>query len=173
MPTKGLSNNPYSPPPPLPPFPLPSPEMQQPTPQLHSSFDSRAAHVHFCSHHWLLCRLVLNWIEFLKSFEEELRAPHRGTSLGPFVCGARACSLCSLILLPPLIYNCGSITSIYRAHLLNLILRNFLPKLYIFHILRLNILILLCPSKYIHTILFAHHIRAKTLHLIRHTKHIF
>jgi hypothetical protein len=22
------------------------------------------------------------------------RAPHRGTSLGPFVCGARACSLC-------------------------------------------------------------------------------
>ena len=30
------------------------------------------------------------------SFEEELRAPHRGTSLGPFVCGARACSLCSL-----------------------------------------------------------------------------
>jgi hypothetical protein len=23
------------------------------------------------------------------------RAPHRGTSLGPFVCGARACSLCS------------------------------------------------------------------------------
>jgi hypothetical protein len=31
------------------------------------------------------------------SFEEELRAPHRGTSLGPFVCGARACSLCSFI----------------------------------------------------------------------------
>ena len=30
------------------------------------------------------------------SLEEELRAPHRGTSLGPFVCGARACSLCSL-----------------------------------------------------------------------------
>ena len=30
------------------------------------------------------------------SFEEELRAPHRGSSLGPFVCGARACSLCSL-----------------------------------------------------------------------------
>jgi hypothetical protein len=30
------------------------------------------------------------------SFEEELRAPHRGTSLGPFVCRARACSLCSL-----------------------------------------------------------------------------
>jgi hypothetical protein len=29
------------------------------------------------------------------SFEEELRAPHRGTFLGPFVCGARACSLCS------------------------------------------------------------------------------
>jgi hypothetical protein len=29
------------------------------------------------------------------SFEEKLRAPHRGTSLGPFVCGARACSLCS------------------------------------------------------------------------------
>ena len=29
------------------------------------------------------------------SLEEELRAPHRGTSLGPFVCGARACSLCS------------------------------------------------------------------------------
>jgi hypothetical protein len=28
-------------------------------------------------------------------FEEKLRAPHRGTSLGPFVCGARACSLCS------------------------------------------------------------------------------
>jgi hypothetical protein len=25
----------------------------------------------------------------------KLRAPHRGTSLGPFVCGARACSLCS------------------------------------------------------------------------------
>jgi hypothetical protein len=31
------------------------------------------------------------------SFEEKLRAPHRGTSLGPFVCGARACSLCSSI----------------------------------------------------------------------------
>jgi hypothetical protein len=31
------------------------------------------------------------------SFEEELRAPHRGTSLGPFVCVARACSLCSYI----------------------------------------------------------------------------
>jgi hypothetical protein len=29
-------------------------------------------------------------------FEAKLRAPHRGTSLGPFVCGARACSLCSL-----------------------------------------------------------------------------
>jgi hypothetical protein len=29
------------------------------------------------------------------SFEEKLRASHRGTSLGPFVCGARACSLCS------------------------------------------------------------------------------
>jgi hypothetical protein len=28
-------------------------------------------------------------------FCNELRAPHRGTSLGPFVCGARACSLCS------------------------------------------------------------------------------
>jgi hypothetical protein len=27
------------------------------------------------------------------SFEEKLRAPHRGTSLDPFVCGARACSL--------------------------------------------------------------------------------
>jgi hypothetical protein len=58
MPTKGLTNNPSTPPPtPLPP---PSPEMQQPTPQLNSSFDSRATHVHFCSHHWLLCRLVLN-----------------------------------------------------------------------------------------------------------------
>jgi hypothetical protein len=31
----------------------------------------------------------------LKVFLIELRAPHRGTSLGPFVCGARACSLCS------------------------------------------------------------------------------
>ena len=29
-------------------------------------------------------------------FLSKLRAPHRGTSLGPFVCGARACSLCSL-----------------------------------------------------------------------------
>ena len=57
MPTKRLRNNPSAPPPLSPP---PSPEMQQPTPQLHSSFDSRAAHVHFCSHHWLLCRLVLN-----------------------------------------------------------------------------------------------------------------
>jgi hypothetical protein len=28
-------------------------------------------------------------------FEEKLRAPHRGMSLGPFVYGARACSLCS------------------------------------------------------------------------------
>jgi hypothetical protein len=34
------------------------------------------------------------------SFEEELRAPHRGTPLGPFVCGARACSLCSFQLWP-------------------------------------------------------------------------
>ena len=32
------------------------------------------------------------------SFEVNLRAPHRGTSLGPFVCGARACSLCSYSL---------------------------------------------------------------------------
>jgi hypothetical protein len=31
-------------------------------------------------------------------FEEELRAPQRGTSLAPFVCKARACSLCSLLL---------------------------------------------------------------------------
>jgi hypothetical protein len=31
------------------------------------------------------------------SFEEELRALHWGTSLGPFVCGARACSMCSLL----------------------------------------------------------------------------
>jgi hypothetical protein len=31
------------------------------------------------------------------SFEEKLRAPHRGTSIGPFVCGARACSLCSFV----------------------------------------------------------------------------
>jgi hypothetical protein len=29
------------------------------------------------------------------SFEVNSRAPHRGASLGPFVCGARACSLCS------------------------------------------------------------------------------
>ena len=28
------------------------------------------------------------------SFEDELRAPHRGTSLGSFVCEARVCSLC-------------------------------------------------------------------------------
>jgi hypothetical protein len=27
-----------------------------------------------------------------------LRAPHRGTSLGPFVCGARACSLCLVFI---------------------------------------------------------------------------
>jgi hypothetical protein len=31
-------------------------------------------------------------------FEEELRAPHRGTSLGPFVCGARASSLCKSLM---------------------------------------------------------------------------
>jgi hypothetical protein len=31
------------------------------------------------------------------SFEEKFRAPHRGTSLGPLVCGARAFSLCLLI----------------------------------------------------------------------------
>ena len=37
IPTKRLRNNPSSPLPPSPPFPLPSPEMQQPTPQLHSS----------------------------------------------------------------------------------------------------------------------------------------
>ena len=30
------------------------------------------------------------------SFEEELRAPHRGTPLAPFVCGTQACSLSSL-----------------------------------------------------------------------------
>jgi hypothetical protein len=29
-------------------------------------------------------------------FFSKLRASHRGTSLGPFVFGARACSLCSL-----------------------------------------------------------------------------
>ena len=28
-------------------------------------------------------------------FCSKLRAPHRGKSLGPFVCGGRACSLCS------------------------------------------------------------------------------
>jgi hypothetical protein len=28
-------------------------------------------------------------------FCSKLRAPHRGTFLGPFVCGTRACSLCS------------------------------------------------------------------------------
>jgi hypothetical protein len=33
------------------------------------------------------------------SFEDKHRAPHRGTSLGPFVCGARACSLCSYMML--------------------------------------------------------------------------
>jgi hypothetical protein len=33
-------------------------------------------------------------VKRLLTFEEELRATHRGTSLGPFVCGARACSLC-------------------------------------------------------------------------------
>jgi hypothetical protein len=54
MPTKGLSTNPSASPPP------PSPEMQQPTPQLNSSFDSRATRVHFCSHDWLLCHLGLN-----------------------------------------------------------------------------------------------------------------
>jgi hypothetical protein len=27
-------------------------------------------------------------------FCSKLRAPHRGTSLGPFVSGTRACSLC-------------------------------------------------------------------------------
>ena len=32
------------------------------------------------------------------SFQEKLGAPHRGTSLGPFVCGARACSLCSSVI---------------------------------------------------------------------------
>jgi hypothetical protein len=53
MPTNGLSAN-LSAPPPL------SPEMQQPTPQLNSSFDSRATRVHFCSNHWLLCHLGLN-----------------------------------------------------------------------------------------------------------------
>jgi hypothetical protein len=31
------------------------------------------------------------------SFEEKLRALRRGTSLGPFVCRARACSLCSFM----------------------------------------------------------------------------
>ena len=55
MPTKGLRTYPLAPSPP-PPFP----EMQQPTPQLNSSFDSRATRVLVCSHHWLLCRLVLN-----------------------------------------------------------------------------------------------------------------
>jgi hypothetical protein len=55
MPTKGLSTNLPAPPPP----PPPSSEMQQPTPQLNSSFDSRATRVHFCSHHWLLCHLIL------------------------------------------------------------------------------------------------------------------
>jgi hypothetical protein len=54
MPTKGLSTNPSAPSPP------PSPKMQQPTPQLNSSFDSRATRVHFCSYRWLLCRLGLN-----------------------------------------------------------------------------------------------------------------
>jgi hypothetical protein len=31
-------------------------------------------------------------------FCSKLRAPQRGTFLGPCVCGARACSLCSLII---------------------------------------------------------------------------
>jgi hypothetical protein len=35
---------------------------------------------------------------YFRSLCSQLRAPHRagGTSIGPFVCGARACSLCSL-----------------------------------------------------------------------------
>jgi hypothetical protein len=48
MPTKVLSTCPSAPP------PSSFPEMQQPTPQLNSSFGSRATRVHFCSHHWLL-----------------------------------------------------------------------------------------------------------------------
>jgi hypothetical protein len=33
--------------------------------------------------------------DFFSGFCSKLRAPHRGTSLGPFVCGAQAFSLCS------------------------------------------------------------------------------
>jgi hypothetical protein len=32
---------------------------------------------------------------YCRSFRSQLRAPHQGTSIGPFVCGARVCSLCS------------------------------------------------------------------------------
>jgi hypothetical protein len=34
--------------------------------------------------------------ELARCVHSKLRAPPRRTSLGPFVCGARACSLCSL-----------------------------------------------------------------------------
>jgi hypothetical protein len=39
-------------------------------------------------------------IKFLSAHVER-RREHRGTSLGPFECGARACSLCSLFKVRP------------------------------------------------------------------------
>ena len=64
---------------------------------------------------------------------------------------------------------------IYRVYSLGLISLNFLPKIYIFHILCLNRPTLLYPSHYVQTkhILFAYYIRAKTLYSIRQTKHNF
>jgi hypothetical protein len=96
------------PPPPLLPFPIPSPEMQQPTPQLHSSFDSRAAHVHFCSHHRLLCRLVLNWIEFLKSFELNSE-PHTGARPSVLLCVGPELARCVHIYYKFNLYFLGNI----------------------------------------------------------------
>jgi hypothetical protein len=91
--SKGLST--YSSDPPSPP-----PEVQQPTPRLSSRFDSSATHARtllpaeFSS---MPVGFVL--VRVFSVLCSKLRAPHRGASIGPFVCGARACSLCSLCLL--------------------------------------------------------------------------
>jgi hypothetical protein len=63
--------------------------------------------LHFHPQHWPLRHLGLYQIEFFSGFLSKLRAPHRSTLLGPFVCGARAFSLTldlqtSVTIAPPL-----------------------------------------------------------------------
>jgi hypothetical protein len=91
MPTKGLSTNPSAPP--VPPSSLPQNAAAHTTAQFKFWFLRHARTLLLASLASVPFGFELN--RFLKVFWSKLRAPHRGTSLGPFVCGARACSLCS------------------------------------------------------------------------------